>query len=285
MTRLQVKTEWRCSHAMARELEMYAARPQIAGRRLSAIYFGGGDPAILSLEEHSVLWAALRSHFTWADQVHISLEGTAKSFLDDQKLQFFRQQGVERLSFGIQTFDERIRRQHNLRPTLLEIHAAVDGIAAAGFSDASVDMIYNFPGQDEAGLRLDLESVSNLPVRYIDFYNLNLYPNTAYMSRVLAGSYGARPTPESEARLCRIVQEDMEAAGYNQVSSVTYSRMTNEPHAGFDHTLRGDPTIAVGPSARSHIAGRNYRNHSSLDKYVADIKAGRFPIEAAAHFL
>jgi oxygen-independent coproporphyrinogen III oxidase len=271
-------------YAMADELEMYADRPNIGARKLSSIYFGGGDPAILSIDEHLVLWRALRSRFIWTDQVHISVEGTATSFLDEEKLQFFQQQGVERTSFGIQTFETGMRRQLNLRPTLMEIRTAIDRIAAAGIPDTSVDMIYNFPGQDETRLRTDLELVRELPVRYIDFYSLSLYPNTTYMRRVLEGVYGERPTAASEVRLCRIVHEEMSTDGYDQVSSVTFSRVTKEPHAGFDHTLRGYPTIAVGPSARSYIAGRNYRNHSSLEKYVGDVKAGHYPIEAAARF-
>lgn len=271
-------------HAMARELAMYAARPNVRDRELTSIYFGGGDPAVLKIEEQMVLWRALRSCFRWGEQVHISMEGTATSFLDQGKLSFFRQQGVERASFGIQTFEPDVRQQVNLRPSPAEIREAVDRIAAAGIADTSVDMIYNFPGQDDAKLARDLERVRALPVRYIDFYNLSLYPGTTYMSRVLAGAFGERPTPQSELRLCRIIHEEMSSAGYQQVSSVTFSRLTTRPHANFEHTLSGAPTVAVGPSARSYIAGRNYRNHSSLDKYITDVRAGRYPVEAAARF-
>jgi coproporphyrinogen III oxidase-like Fe-S oxidoreductase len=266
--------------AVGAELAMYARLPWIANRELSSIYFGGGDPAVLTVEEHVVLWEALRSLFSWSDRVQVSLEGTATSLLENGKLGFFREQGVDRVSFGIQTFDTRVRKQVNLRPTIDEIGAAAESIVAAGISDASVDMIYNFPGQNESGLRTDLELVRALPVTYIDFYSLSLYPSTTYMGRVLEGRYGSRPTPDSEVRLCRLVHEEMAAAGYAQVSAVTFSGRRNRPHRGFEHTLSGDPSLGVGPSARSWLGGRNYRNQSSLEGYVRAVQRGDFPVEA-----
>jgi coproporphyrinogen III oxidase-like Fe-S oxidoreductase len=76
----------------------------------------------------------------------------------------------------------------------------------------------------------------------------------------------------------------MVEAGHAQVSAVTFSRLSKRPHAGFEHTLSGGPTLAIGPSARSYIDGRNYRNHGSIRRYVADVNDGRYPVEAAARF-
>jgi oxygen-independent coproporphyrinogen-3 oxidase len=267
--------------AFAREIAMYASRPQIAGRAVASIYFGGGDPGVISIEEHDLLWRALRASFDWAPHVDITMEGTALSFLDGEKLAYFKEMGVTRTSFGVQTFDESIRPQLNLEPTILQIHEAAQRLRQRGF-EVNVDMMYNLPGQTDESLARDLALLRGLDPTYVDFYALQTYPNTAFLEKVRAGAYGDPPTNEKGLRLWLAILTQLDAARWNQVSSVTFSRTRTEPHRGFGHTLRGLPRIAIGPSARSFVCGRNFRNHSSNERYVEEVRRGRLPIEAAS---
>lgn len=264
--------------AFAREIEMYASRPQIGGRIVESIYFGGGDPSVISIEEHDILWNALRGNFNLAPDVDITMEGTALSFLDREKLAYFKKQGVTRTSFGLQTFDETIRPHLNLEPTVGDIYEAAEKIREHGF-DLNVDIMYNLPGQTQESFLRDIELVCEIEPVYVDFYALELYPNTVFLDKVKTGEYGTRPTNENSIRQWREIMNVMSENGWNQVTSVTFSKMRTEPHRGFGHTLLGFPLIGIGPSARSYVCRRNFRNHASNERYVADIDQGRLPVE------
>ena len=270
--------------AFATEIARYAARPQIAGRKVSTIYFGGGDPGVISIEEHQIIWDALRSNFDIDVGADITMEGTALSFLDKEKLDFFRGQGVTRASFGVQTFDETLRPQLNLEPTVQQIYEAAENIKKAGFRDLSNDMMYNLPGQSEESFYRDLELIQTIGGSYVDFYALNLYPNTTYLRKIKKGVYGKQPTNEAEVWMWREIMRAMKEAGYNQVSSVSFSPSATKPHLGFDQTLKGYPMLGIGPSSRSYVAGRNFRNYPSVERYVESLDAGRFPVETVSPF-
>jgi oxygen-independent coproporphyrinogen-3 oxidase len=82
--------------------------------------------------------------------------------------------------------------------------------------------------------------------------------------------------------MARRIQHAFVESGYNQVSSVCFSRYESVPHLGFGHSLAGYPMLGIGPSSRSYVDGRNWRNYSSNDKYAEHLAQGRLPVEAAA---
>jgi coproporphyrinogen III oxidase-like Fe-S oxidoreductase len=273
----------RLFQAFAREIAMYAARPQIGSRTVASIYFGGGDPAVISIEEQDILWSALRNNFNWAPDVDITMEGTALSFTDSEKLAYFKTQGVTRTSFGVQTFDETIRPRLNLEPTVDQIYEAAEKIREAGF-ELNVDMMYNLPGQSYESFLRDIELICGIDPIYIDFYALQMYPNTVFLDKVKTGDFGTRPTNENGIRQWREIMSVTRDYGWNQVTSVTFSKRRTKPHRGFDHTLRGFPVIGIGPTARSFICGRNFRNHSSNERYLDDVSQGRLPVEIGSNY-
>jgi coproporphyrinogen III oxidase-like Fe-S oxidoreductase len=270
--------------AFVREMEMYGRRRQVADRKVATIYFGGGDPGVISIEQRAMLWKGLRDNFDWQDTVDISMEGTALSFLDDEKLAQMKSLGVSRVSFGIQTFEESLRPQLNLEPTIPQIYSAIEKLKKAGLDNYSVDMMYNLPGQTDEMFYRDLERVRGIGARYIDFYALNLYPNTTYMKQVSESRWGEKPTNPREIWMYREIMRVTREWGYNQVSSVSVSAEATESHIGFEQFLQGYPMIGIGPSSRSFLAGRNFRNHSTDDAYMNDVYADRLPVEAAAPF-
>lgn len=274
----------RMFHAFARELEMYAARPQVAGRKVSTIYFGGGDPSVISIEQQDIIWSALRKNFDIDANVDVTMEGTALSFLDAEKLAFMKEQGVTRVSFGIQTFEERLRPQLNLEPTVTQLFEAIGNIQRSGIASFSFDMMYNLPGQTDDMFYRDLEIVRGIDAQSVDFYALNLYPNTTYLKQVNQEKFGKKPSNAREVWMYREIMRLTREWSYNQTSSVSVSRTARDSHLGFDQFLRGYPMIGIGPSSRSFVAGRNYRNHSSDERYLKDIDAGLLPVEAGAPF-
>jgi coproporphyrinogen III oxidase-like Fe-S oxidoreductase len=266
----------------AREMSFFAAKPAIRDRRVATIYFGGGDPAVLSIKEQRVLWRALRENFDIDAGIDVTMEGTATSLLDQEKLHFIKEQGVSRLSFGVQTFDETIRPQLNLEPTIQQIYSAAAAIRQAKIGSFSVDMIFNLPGQTDASLDRDIERFIELDPYYLDTYSLNLYPNTVYHKAAKSGKYGVPPDNEREIRMARRIQVALREAGYSAVSSVCFSKYETVPHLGFAHSLDGYPMLGIGPSSRSYVDGRNWRNFSSNARYAASLADGQPPVEAAA---
>ena len=132
--------------ALCRELEMQIA--YLSGSPLETIYFGGGTPSILSAEEFALIQEHIRRNYSVHDQAEITLEANPED-LSNEKLSFFSDQGINRLSIGVQSLDDetliRLNRVHLSGEALASISRARN----AGFKNISVDLIFGIPGRSK----------------------------------------------------------------------------------------------------------------------------------------
>ena len=166
--------------ALIRELELEL--PYAQGRKLSSIFFGGGTPSLFSAESIGRIVQAARRRFGFNDTIEITLEANPGTF-EQAKFNGFRDVGVNRLSIGIQSFDDR----HLSR--LGRIHSAEnagDAVAmarSAGFDNINLDLMHGLPTQTEAEAITDLQQAVALAPTHISWYQLTIEPNTEFYRR------------------------------------------------------------------------------------------------------
>jgi oxygen-independent coproporphyrinogen-3 oxidase len=251
------------------EIETYARHRYIANCHVRAVQFGGGTPSCIETEFIVQILDAIRSNFNCRFEL-VTMEGNVSSLRNRDKLQALKDAGIQRISFGVQTFNEQIRRKLHLRPTLADIFETVRLLNGAGFDDYSHDLMFNLPDQTIDDVRRDIE-ISDRKIRpaYLDCYNLNIMPNTMFSSAVQQDSYCAvKPSDQAEIAMMREIIRVTQQKGYHQVLSNVFSKKRDTCVLTTRMILDGSDVIGIGPSARGYLMRRAHRNIPAIEPYI-----------------
>lgn len=276
------ETRSRFVEAIVRELTMYARRPFFSGTPIVNINFGGGTPFLLGTNHLARILTTVYEQFTIAADPVVSIEGDPIALQDRDKLKALKALGMTRASFGIQTFNERLRKKLTVQSSGMDVYKCVDSLHRSGYEEWGCDMLYNCPEQNLTEIRFNVDRICELGPSIVDAYDLNISPNTKLAKLVVDQKFSSNPSNRSEIEQFTAIQETFAAHGFEQVRSVNFKPPRAEiKRNGILHQFSED-VLAIGPSARTFLysAGRNYRNHCSTERYIADVERGAFPIEA-----
>ncbi|RMD81279.1 MAG: radical SAM family heme chaperone HemW [Candidatus Dadabacteria bacterium] len=243
--------------AVIREAAYASQRAPWAGRSVSTVFLGGGTPSLLSPRSVGLLLECLDQHFGIEAGAEISLEANPATIEGGsaERLSGFRAAGVNRLSIGVQSFNDRILatlgRLHDAR----QARAAVEVARRVGFDNVSCDLIFAVPGQRRSDWRRDLECLLELQPEHVSAYGLTYEPNTP-LGRALADK---RVNPVDEAT---------EAAMYEEAISLLAS-------AGYRH-------YEISNFARPGFQCRHNMTYWTWDDYLG-LGAGAHGFHRAAH--
>lgn len=269
--------------ALHAEIRALGNKRRISTWELGSIYVGGGTPSTLNEEQISKLFRVIRENFAIQHDAEISFEFEAKS-ISDAKLQLLSAEGVTRVSFGVQTFDEPTREMINITATLDQVHESIT-MATKYFANTNLDMMVGFPGQSlneaiaDAAVAAEsgIGSVSIYPVDYV----MTL---PAWQDRIRSGDL-PQPAPLAErsdmfhaarAELKRRMSEqNMYCFGSKDAPATRY--MFSTLYGGYD-----DECVGVGAGAYSFIRGLSYYNEANERTYVEQASSGELPVSFAS---
>jgi oxygen-independent coproporphyrinogen-3 oxidase len=275
---LEPETEARYVAGLQRELE--ARRTDFEGRALSSVYFGGGTPSLFRPESIRELLDAIRQAFrapASAPDVETTLE-LNPSTLEEARLPGFRAAGINRLSIGIQSFDDaqlkRLGRAHRAAVARQTLVAA----RAAGFDNLSIDLIFAGPSQDESDLDRDLDELLDWMPEHISTYELTFEPDTPFGRALAAGKM--RPCDEDRAaRMITQIEARLEGAGFERYEISSYAR----PGTRSQHNARywqRQAVLGLGMGAHSFEArildqphGARRANPRMLEAWLAKVES------------
>ena len=231
--------------ALVRDLEHDL--PLVWGRTVHSVFFGGGTPSLFPAAAIESILSAASARLRFAPDAEITLEanpGTA----EHDRFEGYRAAGVNRISFGIQSFDDgclqRLGRIHDSR----EAEAAVKLAQDAGFDNLNLDLMYALPGQDLAMAERDLERAFALQPAHISHYQLTLEPNTVFFARPPQG------IPDDD--LAWDIQEHCQAllagAGYGHYETSAYARPGRQCAHNLNYWRYGD-YLGIGAGAHGKI--------------------------------
>lgn len=257
---------------LQREIRLRSVRYD--GQPFTSVFFGGGTPSLLRPEDMQSITSLLRELFVFADDCEWTMEcnpGTVTL----ERLLGYRAAGINRLSFGVQSF------QASELAFLDRIHDANEAVAAmqlareAGFDNVNMDLMFAVPGQTLETLADNLRRMVELQPDHISAYSLIYEHGTPLYADLLKGR--VKPLPEEvDADMYHLVISTLRAHGYEQYEVSNFAKAGRRCRHNLTY-WHGEPYLAVGPSAHGFIGTTRYWNYRSLTAWTEYVLKGALP--------
>ncbi len=267
--------------AMAREVELFARRPALAGRPVDFVYFGGGTPSFISTRHLRQLVERVQASLPWDAAREITFE-CEPGTLSRAKLEAIRAIGVTRLSLGVENFNDRILAENGRAHLSAEIHRVLPWIAALDFAQLNIDLIAGMVGETWETWRETVARTLETAPDSVTIYQMELPYNTVYSRAALSGT---SEIPVADWDTKRAWQEhayqELEAAGYRVSSAYTVVRGDGGEFIYRDALWHGGDMLGVGVASFSHLSGVHFQNLASWRPYLEALEGGRLPLDRA----
>ncbi len=258
--------------------EIEGSRAFLSDQGIQSVFFGGGTPSLLPPESIASIIGRLRDNFKFSSKAEITLEANPESLAGADTAKAFLESGVNRLSLGLQSLDDKILKMLG-RP-----HRASEGIKAfyaareAGFGNIGVDLMWGLPGQSVRQWLQTLKEVMNMGPDHISAYGLTLEAGTPLERECDAGRLVLPPERDQSIMF-------MEGAGLLEAGGYLHYEISNFARMGFQsrHNLgywEGRDYLGLGPSATSTINGRRWTNPSSFKAWSEAVRKESGPKNA-----
>jgi oxygen-independent coproporphyrinogen-3 oxidase len=242
---------------------------------VDTIYFGGGTPSLLEPAEIGRIVAACRASFDLAADTEVTLEANPET-VDRARLAGFRSAGVNRVSFGVQSFlDAELKRLGRLHGAA-RAREALSEARAAGFDNVSLDLMMWLPGQTVAQWLTSVEALIEAAPDHASLYLLELYPN-APLQELMARQQWSQTADDDAADMYEEAMARLETAGYHRYEISNVARPGRESR----HNLKywhDTGWLAFGCGAHGSREGRRWRHVADTQAYVDRVKAGADPV-------
>ena len=262
---------------MARFVDRVLAEADLwGGRDVSprTVFFGGGTPTLLPAEQMGRLIDGLRRRFDLSGVDEFTVEANPATVTADH-CSVLRASGVDRLSFGAQSFDRAdlslLERHHN--PD--DVPASVAVARAAGFARLNLDLIFAVPGQTMASWERSLAAALAIGTPHLSCYALTYEPNTALAVRQRLGHVTATPD-ELELAMLHATRDALARAGYAAYEVSNFATAGEACRHNVNYWTGGN-YVGLGPSAASHVDGVRWRNRPHLGEWETAVDRGRLP--------
>ena len=222
----------------------------VKGRTLSSIFFGGGTPSLMSVQSIEKILNAVSKYGQLADNIEITLEANPGT-LEAGRFQGYRQAGVNRLSIGVQSFDNQqlknLGRIHNKQQAIKAIESAI----SAGFTQVNLDLMYALPHQTQQQALADLTQACAFGTTHLSWYQLTIEPNTLF--------YNKPPVLPEHDQLWEIQQAGqnyLQTKGFKQYEISAYSQIGAQCQHNLNYWSFGD-YLGIGAGAQAKISQQN----------------------------
>lgn len=259
-------------HALVAEVAAWAAT--LAGRRVTSVSFGGGTPSEVPVRYLAAVIEALasRSHLAKGAEISVEVNPGTLGLLAMREL---RAAGVNRVSFGVQSFNaEELR-------LLDRTHSPEAGAAAlslareAGFTNVSLDLIYGLPGQAAGAWLEGLDRAIQLVPEHLSCYALTIEPGTPFARHVAEGDM-AMPDPDTAADCYESAEGRLAEAGYTHYEISNWARPGFESRHNLVYWIGGE-YLGIGAGAHGYLGGRRYENVAQPRAYIAASRVATSP--------
>jgi oxygen-independent coproporphyrinogen-3 oxidase len=267
---------------VAREHELYAGLPSVAGRTLDFVYFGGGTPSFLSTKQLDGLVSRLTAKMPWSDAEEVTFE-CEPGTLTEGKLTAIKQIGVTRLSLGIENFDDRILEVNGRAHRSPEVYRSYEFARALGFPQINVDLIAGMLGETDENWRRCVEQTIVLQPDSVTIYQMELPFNTTISGNLIknTGRFDPVAAWSTKRRWVREAFEMLEAAGYHVLSAYTAVKNPSTRFVYTDRLWQGADMMGLGVASFGHINGVHVQNHDTWEAYAAAVDRGEIPLSRA----
>lgn len=236
---------------------------QFPTEKTNTIYIGGGTPTSLSAKQLDRLLTGLK--ILPYDKGEFTVEANPGDLTED-KLKVLKEHGVNRISMGVQTFDNRLLKKIGRKHTAEDVYQSIALLEKMAFENITIDLIYALPGQSLASFRSSVEQALELDLPHYALYSLILENKTMFMNWVRRGKLQL-PEEELEAQMYLEVMEAMEKAGKKQYE------VSNFAQSGFESQHNqvywdNQYYYGIGAGASGYLGNLRYKNHGPIQHYL-----------------
>jgi len=247
------------------------------GSIVDTIFFGGGTPSLLDPGDIAEVVRACGGGFSVSPASEVTLEANPETVTAD-RLDGFLQAGVNRVSFGVQSFrDDELRRLSRLHSSSRAADALADA-RRVGFSNVSLDLMMWLPGQSIAQWLESVDRLVSLEPEHASLYLLEIYPNAPLRDAMARAQWSVAPDDDA-ADMYLAAMDRLDAAGYEQYEISNVARGGRRSRHNLKYWTDGE-WLGFGPSAHSTRAGVRWKNVSGTEDYVARVTRGEAPLDA-----
>ncbi|HEO3172051.1 TPA: oxygen-independent coproporphyrinogen III oxidase [Streptococcus agalactiae] len=238
---------------------------------LRTLYIGGGTPTSISAVQLDYLLTELIRDLNLNTLEEFTIEANPGDLTVD-KIEVLQKSAVNRVSLGVQTFNDkhlkRIGRSHNEA----QIYSTIDALKTAGFQNISIDLIYALPGQTMDDVRSNVAKALSLNIPHLSLYSLILEHHTVFMNKMRRGKLHL-PTEDLEAEMFEYIISEMERNGFEHYEISNFTKPGFESH----HNLMYWDNVeyyGVGAGASGYLDGIRYRNRGPIQHYLKGVSEG-----------
>ena len=259
--------------ALGKEMELWS--DQLNNATIETIFLGGGTPTSLSPEQLERLFTLIHQYIPMEHVVEFSSEANPDE-LTLEKMLVMRKFGVNRLSMGVQTFNQDLLKVLGRTHANEHVYQVVEHAKKIDFPSISIDLMYGLPNQTMAQWKDSLKEAFSLGIPHISAYSLLVEPKTIFYNLFSKGKLSL-PGEDLEAEMYGFLLDEMERNGYNQYEISNFSK---DGKVSKHNLLYWDNKeyLGLGAGAHGYVNGIRYSNHGPLKKYMQLIEGGAKPI-------
>jgi oxygen-independent coproporphyrinogen-3 oxidase len=269
--------------AALRELALYASKPIIGGRHANFVYFGGGTPSYLSVDQLRQLTDGMKKLISWEGAEEVTFE-CEPGTLTGPKLKAIREMGVSRLSLGVENFDDHILEINGRAHHSKEIARAYAFARELDFPQINIDLIAGMVEETEANWRQCVAKTIEMSPDSVTIYQMEVPYNTTIYKEMKAAGKLVAPVADWETKRAWVAWAfaELEKSGYTVASA--YTAVKNKEKTRFvyrDRLWAGADLIGLGVASFGHLQGTHYQNLHDFEPYLNAMRSGQLPVYRA----
>ncbi|MFS9156300.1 radical SAM family heme chaperone HemW [Streptococcus infantis] len=239
-------------------------------QQLRTLYIGGGTPTALSAQQLEFLLDGLTKNLDLSALEELTIEANPGD-LDADKIAVLKNSAVNRVSLGVQTFDDKMLKKIGRSHLEKDIYENIDRLKLAGFDNISIDLIYALPGQTMEQVKDNVAKAIALDIPHMSLYSLILENHTVFMNRMRRGKLPL-PKEELEAEMFEYIITELENAGFEHYEISNFSKPGFESRHNLMYWDNAE-YFGIGAGASGYVNGVRYKNHGPIRHYMKAVEA------------
>lgn len=240
-------------------------------QKLRTLYIGGGTPTALSAPQLEVLLNGLTKNLDLSVLEELTIEANPGD-LDADKIAVLKNSAVNRVSLGVQTFDNKMLKKIGRSHLEKDIYENIDRLKLAGFDNISIDLIYALPGQTMEQVKDNVAKAIGLDISHMSLYSLILENHTVFMNRMRRGKLPL-PKEELEAEMFEYIIAELERSGFEHYEISNFSKPGFESRHNLMYWDNAE-YYGIGAGASGYVNGVRYKNHGPIRHYLSAVEEG-----------
>ena len=256
-------------YALVQEIDLWVSEhPESTSKAIDTIYFGGGTPTELSIQQLQMILDKIKNTFTITDDCHMTIESNPGE-VNLHYLTKLVKLGFNRISFGVQTFDDKLltmlHRSHNGEQTKQAVYDAKE----AGFTDINIDLIYGLPRQTLEDIQYNLDIVKDLPINHISTYGLQVEVGT-YLYHLVQKNLISIPSETIDESMYDMMMDGLKALGFERYEISNFAKANSYSRHNLKYWHYID-YLGFGAGAHSFYDGVRRSNNRNVMPYIQSV--------------